>query len=138
MAIRFYLDADLIGLAKLLTTVRSDVTYPGDLGGTGIDGLTRTSCAIATSTKDMDWIPIVSSSGWVVITRDRHMQHRPHELSAIKANDARIVTLDPRHALNKWCQLEIVVSQWRNIEDLAGTGGPWIYTASRTGLRQRL
>lgn len=41
MAIRFYLDADLLGLAKLLVSVRADVTYPGDPGGVGVDGVTR-------------------------------------------------------------------------------------------------
>ena len=37
MAIRFYVDADLIGLGKLLVQVRTDVTYAGDPGGLGID-----------------------------------------------------------------------------------------------------
>jgi hypothetical protein len=32
-AVRFYIDADLLGLAKILVQVRSDVTYPGDSGG---------------------------------------------------------------------------------------------------------
>lgn len=31
--VRFYLDADVLGLAKLLVQVRNDVTYPGDPGG---------------------------------------------------------------------------------------------------------
>ncbi|HTF41855.1 MAG TPA: hypothetical protein VK754_14835 [Propionibacteriaceae bacterium] len=32
--VRFYLDADVLGLAKILVQVRADVTYPGDPGGT--------------------------------------------------------------------------------------------------------
>lgn len=32
--IRFYLDADILGLAKILTQMRADVTYPGDKGRT--------------------------------------------------------------------------------------------------------
>jgi hypothetical protein len=31
-AVRFYIDADLLGLGKLLGTLRNDVTYPGDPG----------------------------------------------------------------------------------------------------------
>ncbi len=31
--VRFYVDADVLGLAKILVQVRSDVTYPGDPGG---------------------------------------------------------------------------------------------------------
>jgi hypothetical protein len=28
--VRFYFDADVLGLAKILVQVRADVTYPGD------------------------------------------------------------------------------------------------------------
>ena len=30
--VRFYFDADVLGLAKLLVRVRNDMTYPGDPG----------------------------------------------------------------------------------------------------------
>jgi hypothetical protein len=30
--VRFYFDADVLGLAKTVVKVRSDVTYPGDTG----------------------------------------------------------------------------------------------------------
>jgi hypothetical protein len=39
MGLRFYIDADLLGVAKILATVRSDVTFPGDPGGLGADGV---------------------------------------------------------------------------------------------------
>ena len=31
--VRFYLDADVLGLAKVLVQLRNDMTYPGDPGG---------------------------------------------------------------------------------------------------------
>jgi hypothetical protein len=31
--VRHYIDADLLGFAKILVQVRTDVTYPGDPGG---------------------------------------------------------------------------------------------------------
>jgi hypothetical protein len=31
--VQFYVDADVLGLAKILAQIRSDVTYPGDPGG---------------------------------------------------------------------------------------------------------
>ena len=40
--VRFYIDADILGLAKVLVQVRADVTYPGDPGGTL--HLSNTSC----------------------------------------------------------------------------------------------
>jgi hypothetical protein len=30
--VRFYVDADILGLGKLLGSLRNDVTYPGDPG----------------------------------------------------------------------------------------------------------
>lgn len=136
MAIRFYIDADLLGMAKVLVMVRADVTYPGDPGGTGIDGQPRPSCTIGPQTKDAQWIPQVTSNDWVVITRDRHIQHRPAERAALISASARHVTLDAGKQLDRWGQLEIVVTQWRAIERLVDLPGPWIYSASRSNLRK--
>jgi hypothetical protein len=139
MAIRFYVDADLLGLAKILVSVRADVTYPGDPGGLDIDGALRAPCPILPGAKDVDWVPTVASLGWIVITRDRHIRHRPAEQAAVLASKGRHVTLDARSALDRWGQLEIVVPQWRGfVERLAPLPGPWIYSASRTTLRKVL
>ena len=130
--IRFYVDADVLGLAKLLIQVRPDITYPGDPGGVGCDGLTRPACPTKPGDKDQDWIPVVAKAGWVVITRDRRMLNRPAERQAILAHGARVVRFDARHELNKWLQLEIAVTQWRRIEELSELPGPWIYRVART------
>jgi hypothetical protein len=131
-AIRFYVDADVLGLAKLLIQVRPDVTYPGDPGGLGCDGLPRPACPTKPGDKDPDWIPKVAQAGWVVITRDRRMLNKPAERQAIVENNARVVRLDARHELTKWLQLEIVVTQWRKLEEFAELPGPWIFRVSRT------
>ena len=138
MAIRFYVDADLLGTAKLLTAVRPDVTYPGDPGGRGSDGFERAPCPILPGEKDVDWLPRVADAGWVTITRDRHIQHRPAEREVLLAAKARMIRLDARHGLNKWQQLEIIVTQWRRFEELAELPGPWLYMATRTTLRKEL
>lgn len=138
MSIRFHVDADLLGLAKILVMVRSDVTYPGDSGGIGAGGISRPPCPVPAQAKDVVWVPEVAAFGWVVITRDRHITHRPAERGAVVANKARHITLDARTPLDRWGQLEIVVSQWRQIEQLAPLPGPWVYSASRTSLRKVL
>jgi hypothetical protein len=138
VAVRFYVDADLIGLAKVLVAVRSDVTFPGDTGGLGIDGLNREPCPVDAGTLDVDWVPKVAGLGWVIITRDRHIRHRPAEREALIEHKARLVTLDARRQLDRWGQLEIVVTQWRAIEEMADLPGPWVYSASRTGLHKFL
>jgi hypothetical protein len=138
VAIRFYVDADLLGVAKILAEVRSDVTYPGDLGGLGSDGFDRPPCQVKPGDKDVDWIPHVARAGWVIISRDRHIQHRPAERAALTNAGARMFRLDARHGLNKWQQLEIIVSQWRHFEEMIDLPGPWLYMATRTSFPREI
>lgn len=89
--------------------------------------------------EDQLWIPRAADNGWIVISRDGHIKSRPFENQAIVDSDARFVTIDAsKQPLNRWLQLEIIVCQWRRIEDLLEIPGPWIYTAGRTGLRKVL
>lgn len=138
MAVRFYVDADLLGVAKILAAVRSDVTYPGDPGGRGSDGFDRPACPIRPGERDVNWLPCVAGEGWIIISRDRHIQHRPAERTALIEARARMFRLDARHGLNKWQQLEIVVTQWRHFEELADLPGPWLYSVTRTVLRKEI
>ena len=138
MTIRFYIDADLLGVAKILAGVRSDVTYPGDPGGRGSDGFERPPCPVQPGDKDVDWIPQVARAGWIIISRDRHIQHRPAERQALIAAQAKMLRLDARHGLNKWQQLEIIVTQWRRFEEVSELPGPWLYMATRTSLRKEI
>jgi len=38
--------------------------------------------------------------------------------------------------LDNWELLEVVVTQWRNLERVATEPGPYIYSVTRTGLRR--
>ena len=65
---RFYLDADVLGLAHVVADLRSDATYPGDPGAI-IKRRERRACPIVDpATKDDVWIPEVASRGWLIIT----------------------------------------------------------------------
>jgi hypothetical protein len=73
--VRFYLDADVLGLAKVLAALRPDVTYPGDAGAT-IRRRARPPCLItSTAVKDTVWIPTVTAQGWIIVTRDRRINN---------------------------------------------------------------
>ena len=132
--VRFYLDADILGLGKLLGGLRSDITYPGDPGAT-IHKRTRPACAVTTPrTKDSVWIPIVSELGLLIVTRDRKIQQHSREVAAIVESQGRMIALSSSHAATVWGQLEVVRTQWHRIEELADLPGPFIYTATRTVL----
>jgi hypothetical protein len=132
--VRFYCDADILGLAKVLVTLRSDVTYPGDPGGT-VHARERPACVIEkANTPDDIWIPKVAERGWLIITRDSRIQDHRAEIAAVKDNAAKMVALSSKDAGSTWLQLEVVMSQWRKIEALVDEDGPFIQRAFRSGL----
>jgi hypothetical protein len=111
--VRFYCDADILGLGKLLASLRADVTYPGDPGA-AVGKRLRSACPItAPSTLDSFWISEVASHGWVVITRDSKISQHRAEVAAVRDHAACLVTLAGPDAKTTWDQLEIVMCQWR-------------------------
>ena len=114
--VRYYFDADVLGLAKVLVQVRPDVTYPGDPGGT-LHRRTRPPCPItSTDVKDDVWIAQVASLGWLIITRDSRIASKRAELAAVRDSGARMVALSGPETVGTWAQLEVLCCQWRAIE----------------------
>jgi hypothetical protein len=133
--VRFYFDADLLGLTKVIDRLRHDITYPGDPGGV-VHKRHREPCPITTTdVLDVDWIPEIAGRGWIIITRDANIAARPAEVDAVREYGARVVALAGREAIGKWAQLEILMCQWRGIERLAATTRASIHRATRTSLR---
>lgn len=94
--VRFYVDADLLGLGKLLST----------------------------GVLDADWIPVVAERGWLIITRDSKIIENRAEITAVRENNAKMVALNQRDAQTKWGQLEVFMTQWRRIDALSTEQGP--------------
>jgi hypothetical protein len=133
--VRFYFDADILGLAKLLVRVRPDMTFPGDPGGT-VHKQTRPPCIITDAgIKDRVWIPECSRQGWLIITRDSRIQSHTREVDAVRSFKARMVALAGAEAKTTWDQLEVFMTQWRAIERLLEQDGPFIYSATRSTLK---
>jgi len=135
-AIRFYVDADVLGLAKILVQIRPDVTYPGDPGGIVKGHRLRPPCPITDpGTPDHVWIPETARRQWLIITRDRHIQDHPAEIEAVRASRARMVNLSGTEALDTFHQIEVLMCQWQKVYALLDEPGPFIYTLTRTTLR---
>jgi PIN like domain len=132
--VRFYVDADILGLGKILGNLRNDVTYPGD-PGTVIHRRQRAPCPITSPAElDTDWIPQVATRGWLIITRDSMISQNRNEIIAVRENEAKMVALNQRDAQTKWGQLEVFMTQWRRIEPLTSEPGPFIWRVSRTAM----
>ena len=132
--VRFYFDADVLGVAKVIASLRYDVTYPGDPGAT-INKRVRPPCPVTTpAVKDEVWIPEVAQHGWLIVTRDRHIQDHPAEIAAVRDHGAKMVALSAVDAGSVWNQLEVVMANWRRFEDLLSRPGPCIGRGPRSGL----
>jgi PIN like domain len=133
--VRYYFDADILGLGKLIASLRPDATYPRGDEGAEIHKRQRPPCPItSTKTLDADWIPVVAQRGWLVITRDSNIAANRNEIAAVRDNGAKMVALRQDDARTKWGQLELLMIRWRDIEQLAAEPGPFIWRASRTTL----
>jgi hypothetical protein len=92
-SIRFYVDVDLLGLAKILVQVRSDVTYPGDPGEV-LHRRERPPCVITnTEVPDTVWIPSVAQEGWLIVSRDSNVAAHRAEIEAVRLFGAKMVAL---------------------------------------------
>jgi hypothetical protein len=132
--VRFYVDADLVGVAKVLVALRPDVTYPGDPGGV-LHKRDRPACPVTDiTTLDEQWIPVVAAQGWLIVTRDAHIRSYPAELAAVRDSGARMVNLASTDAGTRWEQLRILLHHWPNLEELQAQPGPFIYRATLTRL----
>lgn len=133
--VRYYFDADILGLGKLVAGLRPDATYPGDPGAV-VRKRRRSPCAIAsTDVDDVDWIPRIAADGMIAISRDSKITRRIAEIEAVVQHKLRLVVLTSADAGTVWAQLEVLMCQWRHVERLVDIPGPYIYRASRTRLQ---
>lgn len=134
--VRFYFDADVLGLAKVVAGLRSDATYPGDPGAV-VHRRRRQRCPITDpATPDRIWIPEVAERGWLIVTRDSRIQEHRAELAAVREYGAKMVALTGSDATGTWRQLEVLLTQWRRLESLHKESGPFIWRATRSGLNK--
>jgi hypothetical protein len=72
-----------------------------------------------------------------IITRDKKILTRTAEIDAIRDASACMFAITSDEVLDRWGLLEVVVSQWRAIEQVVEeTPGPFIYSLTRTVLRR--
>lgn len=133
--VRFYFDADVLGLAKVVAGLRSDSTYPGGPGAVVHKRQRPVSPITNSATPDVEWIPEVARRGWLIITRDSRIQDHRAEIEAVRSASARMVALAGREATGVWSQLEVLMSQWRAIEACLDAPAPAVWSATRTALR---
>jgi len=114
--------------------MRADVTYPGDPGGIFRKTEQRPACPITSpDVDDRDWLPLIGSEGWLVITRDKAIQRRPGEKQAVLDHKVKMAAITSEGNLSVFEQVEVVMVRWRELESFQELPGPFIYSITRTG-----
>lgn len=122
---RWFLDENSIGVAKALSYVRGDVTWPGGPGGLVEEGA-----------KDSQWLPVVGKAGLVVLTRDKRIRSRPLERQALLEHGVRACFLTAGGQLTLFEQLQLWLRNWSEIERLvAEEPAPWLASVTTNGVR---
>ena len=134
---RWFIDADTLGLAHALVRARNDVTYVGDDGKRHNKRWEMDPCVIQdTATPDHVWIPEVTKHGLIILTRDRHIQTRTAEKDQVLVSRAKMFAITSKETLDIWGMLEVVATQWREMERKAQEPGPFIYSVTRSGVAE--
>lgn len=123
--VRFYFDANLIGVARGFAHLREDVTYP-----------TAPGCPVTEfKAPDEVWVPIVAAEGWAVIMRDKRVRKRPAEWQAFVDAGAVAFVLTGAGQMRKWGIAELLVRHWESMEEtLAATERPAMYSVTKKGV----
>jgi hypothetical protein len=120
----YFVDESLLGLGKVLASVRPDVVHPGH----------RLLPEIPIGTLDPDWIPIVSKRRLVVIIRDKRIRRKPAELALLHEHALRVFWITGKKDLNNWGYLERVIRHWKALELIVASRGPgpWFWGIDET------
>lgn len=127
-ALLYFTDENTLGLGKLLSRAgREDVIYPGH----------GQLPEVPLGTPDLDWMPVISRLGLVVLTRDRRIRTRPAELRAYWRYGIRSAWLGAKQDLGPRQQVELFLNHEKRLErEVIKRGpGPWALAITPSGVR---
>lgn len=86
----------------------------------------------ANDAPDTEWIGAVGARGWLALTRDQRIRHRPNELAAVRAAGLHLFALSSGN-LSAQQTGDIVVRAWPAIQRAAARQAPpAIWSVSRS------
>lgn len=133
----WYFDEDVIGVAKVLTSAKLAVTWPGDSGERPSARLCQVPSPVLDAGRpDEEWIPRVARAGLPIVTRDRHILTRTVEVDAVIAAGARMFTITSAGAQSLWEQVQVIAAQWGHMQRRREQAGPYIDGITLTAARQ--
>ena len=122
---RFFIDENLLSIAKAMHAVRRDVVYPG----------LATFPQVPRAAKDEDWLHVVGAAGLAVITRDKRIRYRPIERALWVRYSIRGFCLTSNRDMTSWDRLSLLVRMWFAMEEELARPGPWMMSVTMGGLK---
>ena len=120
--LRFFVDESALGIGNAMEIARNDVVHPGH----------RLLPEVPLGTLDPDWMPVIASRGFVVISRDRHIRTKPAELAAFREHGLPAFWIAGKRDLTNWDTLVRLVRRWEDIEEAIRVRGPgpWFFAVT--------
>lgn len=127
--IRYVVDENTLALGKVMAELRDD---------TAVIGLPPVDQLLQRGMSDIEWIPVVGSRGWVVITIDHHLRTRPYEARLAQKHGLKCVNLRGAGNLSRWAQLVRLIGHWEALDQfvIGHPDGPWWLSLTKTGRRE--
>lgn len=125
--LRYFADENALGVAKLLLRERDDVVHPGH----------PLLSEVPLGATDLEWMPVVSRLGLIVLTRDRRIRTRPAELRAYWEQRIRSVWLGGKKDMTSEDLVEYFLQHEQRLTRHAVKEGPgpWAVTLNRSGIK---
>lgn len=82
---------------------------------------------------DKDWIKLISSRGWVGLTKDKHIKYRAAELNSIKEYNARVIVIRAKNLTGPELAETLVKFHGRIRKFVAQENAPFIAGINRSG-----
>lgn len=87
----------------------------------------------ANNTEDVEWIAELGRRGWVAVTRDQRIRHRPNELAAVRAAGLHLFALTSGN-LSAAQTAQVLLAAWPAIQRaVARTAPPALWSVTRGG-----
>jgi len=123
---RFFFDASLLGVARIMAQSHDRITYPG-----------HPEWPFDQDEDDETWLQLVGDRGWCAIFRDKRIRYRTTERAALERHRARAVVIATKQNLTIEGNVALPERFWGDVEQTL-VGAPAMYHLTSAGLREKL
>jgi len=123
---RFFFDASLLGVARIMAQSHDRITYPG-----------HSKWPFGQDEDDETWLQLVGDRGWCAIFRDKRIRYRTTERAALVRHRARAVVVATSRNLTIKDNVALLERHWSDVERTL-VDAPALYHLTSAGLRKKL